>query len=550
MTPIRKAVLPVAGLGTRFLPATKAMPKEMLPVVDRPLIQHVVDEARQAGIEHFIFVTGRNKGVIEDHFDRQFELEMTLLERGRSTGLELLARTCRRRAQTSFTRQQQPLGLGHAVWCARDIVGHEPFALLLPDVLVQRGAGCMAQMIDADQKLPRAANIVAVEEVPRGPRRIMYGVVGVGESARARPSRSPRMVEKPPRDSAPSNLIITGRYILQPEIFDILATQERGAGGEIQLTDAMIRLAQTQPFYGLKFEGRSFDCGSKIGFLAANVAYALARDDIAPAFAPRSRRCSADRRPAKTRRCAATVARGALLPTKRSRTILMDKPMAAAADLSVVVPTFNERHNIGELVRLLDAALEGIAWEVIFVDDDSRDGTAEEARTIARTNSRVRCIQRIGRRGLSSACVEGMLASSAPFLAVMDADLQHDETILPAMLARLQRDDLDIVIGSRYVDGGGIGEWENRRAVMSRFATRLSRMVSRADLKDPMSGYFVIRREAFMGAVRDLSSIGFKILLDLFASSPRPLAFREMPYRFRPRKAGESKLIPPRYGII
>ena len=220
----------------------------------------------------------------------------------------------------------------------------------------------------------------------------------------------------------------------------------------------------------------------------------------------------------------------------------MDKPMAAAADLSVVVPTFNERHNIGELVRLLDAALEGIAWEVIFVDDDSRDGTAEEARTIARTDSRVRCIQRIGRRGLSSACVEGMLASSAPFLAVMDADLQHDETILPAMLARLQRDDLDIVIGSRYVDGGGIGEWENRRAVMSRFATRLSRMVSRADLKDPMSGYFVIRREAFMGAVRDLSSIGFKILLDLFASSPRPLAFREMPYRFRPRKAGESKL--------
>jgi dolichol-phosphate mannosyltransferase len=220
----------------------------------------------------------------------------------------------------------------------------------------------------------------------------------------------------------------------------------------------------------------------------------------------------------------------------------MDKSMASGTELSVVVPTFNERRNVGELVRLLDIALEGVGWEVIFVDDDSRDGTSEEVRAIARTDPRVRCIQRIGRRGLSSACVEGMLASSAPFLAVMDADLQHDEAILPAMLARLRRGDVEIVIGSRYVEGGALGEWEDRRAAMSRFATRLSRMVSRADLKDPMSGYFVIRREAFMAAVRDLSSIGFKILLDLFASSPTPLAFCEIPYSFRTRKAGESKL--------
>jgi len=282
MKPIRKAVLPVAGLGTRFLPATKAMPKEMLPVVDRPLIQHVVDEARQAGIEHFIFVTGRNKGVIEDHFDRQFELELTLTERSRRAELELLARDLPGPGQTSFTRQQQPLGLGHAVWCARELVGDEPFALLLPDVLVQARRSCMMQMMDAYDKLDGNPNIVAVEEVPVE-RVHMYGVVGVGKS-HGSAFEITQMVEKPPREDAPSNLIITGRYILQPEIFDILASQARGAGGEIQLTDAMIRLAQHQPFYGLKFEGRSFDCGSKIGFLTANLAYALARDDIAPAL--------------------------------------------------------------------------------------------------------------------------------------------------------------------------------------------------------------------------------------------------------------------------
>src|SRR5713101_235187 len=248
MKPIRKAILPVAGLGTRFLPATKAMPKEMLPVVDRPLIQHVVDEARQAGIEPSIYVTGRNKGVIEDHFDRQ----------------------------------RQPLGLGHAVWCAREIVGDEPFALLLPDVLVQAQRGCLAQMLDAYRQLPNNANVIAVEEVPMD-RIHMYGVVGVGKS-HGQAFEITQMIEKPPRDQAPSSLIITGRYILQPEIFNILADQTRGAGGEIQITDAMIRLARKQPFYGLKFEGRSFDCGSKIGFLAANIAYALERDDIAPAL--------------------------------------------------------------------------------------------------------------------------------------------------------------------------------------------------------------------------------------------------------------------------
>jgi UTP--glucose-1-phosphate uridylyltransferase len=279
---LRKAVFPVAGLGTRFLPATKAMPKEMLPVVDRPLIQHVVDEARQAGIEHFIFVTGRNKAVIEDHFDRQFELEMALQERQKQHALDVLRQDLPDPGSTSFTRQQEPLGLGHAVWCARELIGREPFALLLPDVLVQHERGCLAQMIDAAREVGERANIVAVEEVP--PERVeQYGVVGVG-ARKGKMFSITGMVEKPSRERAPSNLILTGRYILQPEILDLLAKQDRGTGGEIQLTDAMIALARTQPFYGLKFDGRSFDCGSKIGFLAANVSYALARPDIAPGF--------------------------------------------------------------------------------------------------------------------------------------------------------------------------------------------------------------------------------------------------------------------------
>ncbi|MEJ2377966.1 MAG: UTP--glucose-1-phosphate uridylyltransferase GalU [Pseudolabrys sp.] len=282
MTRIRKAIFPVAGLGTRFLPATKAMPKEMLPVVDRPLIQHVVDEAMEAGIEHIIFVTGRNKSVIEDHFDRQFELEVTLQERGKKAELALLSQDLPEAGTASFTRQQSPLGLGHAVWCARELVGHEPFALLLPDVLVQHAPGCLAQMIEAANDVDANANIIAVEEVP--PDRVhMYGVVGVGES-KGKAFKITKMVEKPKREEAPSNLSITGRYILQPQIFEVLEKQSAGAGGEIQLTDAMLALSRTQSFYGLKFEGRSFDCGSKIGFLSANVAYALEHPDIAPDF--------------------------------------------------------------------------------------------------------------------------------------------------------------------------------------------------------------------------------------------------------------------------
>jgi len=280
MKPIRKAIFPVAGLGTRFLPATKAMPKEMLTVVDRPLIQHVVDEAREAGIEHLIFVTGRNKSVIEDHFDRQFELEVTLKERNKKNELQLLAEETPSAGTTSFTRQQSPLGLGHAVWCAREIVGNEPFAVVLPDVLVQNEPGCLKQMVDAYNRQTGKANIIAVEEVPME-RVHMYGIVGVGEG---KDSTLPitQMVEKPKREEAPSNLSITGRYILQPEIFDILENQQTGAGGEIQLTDAMIRLSKDQAFHAVKFEGRSYDCGSKLGFLTANVAYALKRDDIAP----------------------------------------------------------------------------------------------------------------------------------------------------------------------------------------------------------------------------------------------------------------------------
>jgi UTP--glucose-1-phosphate uridylyltransferase len=293
MTRIRKAIFPVAGLGTRFLPATKAMPKEMLPVVDRPLIQHVVDEARQAGIEHFIFVTGRNKSVIEDHFDRQFELELTLMERGKKTELASLSEDLPAAGTVSFTRQQSPLGLGHAVWCARELVGHEPFALLLPDVLVQHGRGCLAQMIDAANGLASNANILAVEKVPKD-RVHMYGVVGVGER-KGKAFAITKMVEKPKASEAPSELTITGRYILQPQIFELLEKQAAGAGGEIQLTDAMLALSGSQPFYGLEFEGRSFDCGSKIGFLAANAAYGLERADIASELRTELRRLLGDK---------------------------------------------------------------------------------------------------------------------------------------------------------------------------------------------------------------------------------------------------------------
>ncbi len=279
---IRKAVFPVAGLGTRFLPATKAMPKEMLTVVDRPVIQHVVDEARAAGIEFFIFVTGRNKGVIEDHFDSQFELENTLEMRGKKSELEALNRDLPKAGQASFTRQQAPLGLGHAVWCARELVGNEPFALLLPDMLHHGAQPCLAEMMSAYAQ--HGGNHIAVQPVPEDQTHL-YGICGV-EDAKAKVSTITKMVEKPARGTAPSNLHITGRYILQPEIFTHLADQERGTGGEIQLTDAMIRMSQQadQNFHAVRFDGEIFDCGSKIGWLTANVAYALKRDDLAPAF--------------------------------------------------------------------------------------------------------------------------------------------------------------------------------------------------------------------------------------------------------------------------
>jgi UTP--glucose-1-phosphate uridylyltransferase len=275
---IRKAVFPVAGLGTRVLPATKAMPKEMLTIVDRPLIQYVVDEAKEAGIEHFIFVTGRNKGVIEDHFDRMFELDTTLETRGKKAEQELLAQFQPAAGAMSFTRQQAPLGLGHAVWCARDIVGDEPFAVVLPDELVLNSPGVLKQMIAAAGALGDGANLLAVEAVPEDMTH-NYGVVGVGERL-GKVFAIDGMVEKPPQGTAPSNLSITGRYILQPEIFKILETQERGAGNEIQLTDAMKTLSQRQKFYGLEFEGERHDCGSKAGFLRANIAYGMARDDL------------------------------------------------------------------------------------------------------------------------------------------------------------------------------------------------------------------------------------------------------------------------------
>jgi UTP--glucose-1-phosphate uridylyltransferase len=279
---VRKAVFPVAGLGTRFLPATKAMPKEMLTVVDRPLIQHVVDEACAAGIEHFIFVTGRNKGAIEDHFDMQPELEGTLRARGKTAELKLLSEALPEAGSASFVRQQAPLGLGHAVWCARDIVGDEPFAVVLPDVLVQSpGKGCLAQMLDVYDK--HGGNILAVEPVPDDALK-SYGVVAVGDADRnVFPVTG--MVEKPAPGTAPSNLTILGRYVLQPEIFGLLGEQEKGAGGEIQLTDSMLALLKSQSVYAVEYEGRAFDCGSKVGFLAANVAFALERPDLRDAVA-------------------------------------------------------------------------------------------------------------------------------------------------------------------------------------------------------------------------------------------------------------------------
>lgn len=270
----------MAGLGTRFLPATKAVPKEMLTVVDKPVLQYIVEEAQAAGIEHCIFVTGRGKGVIEDHFDIAFELEATLKGRAKQKELDELARQLPAAGTTSFTRQQAPLGLGHAVWCARDIVGNEPFAVLLPDMIMQAERGCLAEMMDVYQA--NGGNVIALEEcAPELAHQ--YGIVGLsGEGKGA--LKIDRMVEKPPKGTAPSNLFISGRYILQPEIFDHLARQEKGAGGEIQLTDAMIRLMGEQDFWGMRFNGRTFDCGAKIGFLMANVAYGLTRPELSDEF--------------------------------------------------------------------------------------------------------------------------------------------------------------------------------------------------------------------------------------------------------------------------
>ena len=283
MKRVRKAVFPVAGLGTRVLPATKAIPKEMLTVVDRPVLQHAVEEAREAGIEHFVFVTGRGKQTIEDHFDMSYELEDTLQKRGKVKEFEALMADLPAAGATSFTRQQAPLGLGHAVWCARDIVGDEPFAVILPDMITlpgQRQTRCLAQCLDAYEK--HGGNIIAVEEVPPEDTH-MYGVVSVKQDFGAT-FQIGGMVEKPAKGTAPSNLIISGRYVLEPQIFDILENIEKGAGGETQLTDGMKKLSESQDFFGVRFDGRTCDTGSKLGFLMANVHFALERPDLAPSF--------------------------------------------------------------------------------------------------------------------------------------------------------------------------------------------------------------------------------------------------------------------------
>lgn len=275
--PIRKAVLPVAGFGTRVLPASKSIPKEMLPVVDRPAIQYVVDEALEAGIEHIVFVTGRNKGAIEDYFDYAYELEDSLSKKASKADILKQVQSTRLPAgSASFVRQQAPLGLGHAIWCARDIIGNDPFAILLPDVIVKGKPSSLAQMVTAFDKV--GGNIIAVDAVPEE-EVSKYGVIAP-KGRDGRLIEMSGMVEKPAREEAPSNLTITGRYILQPEIFELLANQAKGAGDEIQLTDAMARLMESQAFYAYEFEGSKHDCGSKLGYLEAVVAHALDHDEI------------------------------------------------------------------------------------------------------------------------------------------------------------------------------------------------------------------------------------------------------------------------------
>jgi UTP--glucose-1-phosphate uridylyltransferase len=276
--PLRKAVFPVGGLGTRFLPATKALPKEMLPIVDRPLIQYAVDEALEAGIEQMIFVTGRGKSAIEDHFDIAYELETTMAHRGKS--LEILHQTRLKPGAVAYVRQQEPMGLGHAVWCARDIVGDEPFAIFLADELMVGQPGCMKQMVDAYNRV--GGNLVCGFEVP--PEETdRYGIISPGRQD-GNLVEVTALVEKPKLGTAPSNLMIPGRYILQPEVMRVLETQGKGAGGEIQLTDAMAQMIGGQPFHAYKFGGRRFDCGDKAGYIQANIALALDRPEIGPAI--------------------------------------------------------------------------------------------------------------------------------------------------------------------------------------------------------------------------------------------------------------------------
>jgi len=279
MAKVRKAVLPVAGLGTRVLPGAKITPKEMLNVVDRPLIHYIVEEGRAAGIEHFIFITGRGKGAIEDYFDHHPEMEAQLAAKGKTDMLAELLAGLPKAGEMSFVRQMQPLGLGHAVWCARELIGDEPFAVMLPDMVMDASPAALAQAVAAHEAT--GGNIIVVEPCPPGEAH-KYGVVAL-DGQIGRLNRMTGMVEKPAPGTEPSNLFISGRYVLSPKIFPLLADQQKGAGGEIQLTDAMARLMQTEAFFACEYEGTTYDCGDKLGLLRANVALALKRPDMADA---------------------------------------------------------------------------------------------------------------------------------------------------------------------------------------------------------------------------------------------------------------------------
>lgn len=299
--PVRKAIFPVAGLGTRFLPATKAMPKEMLTINDRPLIQHVFEEAREAGIEEFIFVTGRHKQMLEEHFDFQPELEETLESRGKNDMLEKVRDSEIPAGKLFCTRQPKPLGLGHAIWCASKIIGDEPFAVLLPDVLARGNTGCLKQMVDVYNET--GGNVIALEEVPQEETH-KYGIAAI-QNDEGRKMEVTGLVEKPKPEDAPSNLHVLGRYILQPEVFDHLSVFETGAGGEIQLTDAMAKLIGKQPFYGMRFDGKSYDSGSRLGFIEANMIYGMNDPDVGDDVKALIRRLADDLDKKETRHAAA-----------------------------------------------------------------------------------------------------------------------------------------------------------------------------------------------------------------------------------------------------